>query len=143
MRKIHVFILVILASLLLTSLTAPVFSQDIWEAWVDLFISSPEAGIEQILDLAAEDPEMAALILARVAERMEELKVSDPALAERCENAVVLTCVKLIDVSPTAAALAVAAIKESAPEIGERVEAEVVAAGLEEDYLRAASPVRP
>jgi len=143
MRKTHVFILVILASLLLIALAAPVFSQDIWDAWVDLFISSPEAGIEQILDLAAEDPEMAALILARVAERMEELKVSDPALAERCENCVCCCCVKLINVSPTAAALAVATIKEYAPEIGERAEQEVIAAGLEQSYLRAASPVRP
>jgi len=98
-----------------------------------LFVSDPVAAMDQLVELAATNPEAVALVLAQVAERAPEL-----------EDAIMLTCLEMIDKNLfSAAALAIATIKDRAPDIGDRIEKVAVAYGLEENYLRAASPVRP
>jgi len=101
------------------------------------------AAMDKLVDLAKTNPDAVALVLAGVAERVVDLRAADPSLAASLEDALRLTCVALMDVDPSAAALCVVTIKDRVPDIGERVEQVLVAAGLEERYLRAASPVRP
>jgi len=133
MKKARIITVAILVCVLLTALTVPVLSEEVnIEALIELFISDPSAGIDQLLDLATTNPEAVALVLAGVAERA-------PNLVDQIQ----LTCIALMDVDPAAAALAVVTIKDRVPEIGERVEMVAVAAGLERSYLRAASPVAP
>jgi len=131
MRKKKVVILLGLVCALAAILATSAFAVDI-EALIDLFISNPEAGTAKLVELAKTDPESVALVLAGVAERAPELA-----------DSIMLTCLELVDTEPSAAALVINTIKDRAPEIGERIEMIAVAYGLEESYLRAASPVRP
>jgi len=131
MRKKKVVILLGLVCALAVILATSAFAVDI-EALIDLFITNPEAGTAELVELAKTDPESVALVLAGVAERAPELA-----------DSIMFTCLELVDTEPSAAALVINTIKDRAPEIGERIEMIAVAAGLEEDYLRAASPVRP
>jgi len=133
MKKRKIVVIGLVISLVFTLFALSVLGEEVdIEALINLFISNPSAAIDQLLDLAETNPEAVALVLAGVAERR-------PALVDQIQ----LTCILLIDVDPATAALCVVTIKEKAPEIGERVERVVVAAGLEESYLKAASPVRP
>jgi len=133
MKKVRVITVAVLVGVLLTALTVPALTQEVdIEALTSLFISDPAAGMAQLLELAKTNPEAVALVLAGVAERAPDL-----------ETAIQLTCILLIEVDPSAAALAIVTIKDRVPDMGERIERVVVAAGLEEDYLRAASPVAP
>ena len=133
MKKVRVITVAVLVGVLLTALTVPALTQEVdIEALTSLFISDRAAGMAQLLELAKTNPEAVALVLAGVAERAPHL-----------EHAIQLTCILLIEVDPSAAALAVVTIKDRVPDMGERIEKVVVAAGLEEDYLKAASPVAP
>jgi len=133
MKKVRVITVAVLVGVLLTALTVPALTQEVdIGALTSLFISDPAAGMAQLLELAKTNPEAVALVLAALAE-----------LAPHLEHAIQLTCILLIDVDPSAAALAIVTIKDRVPDMGERIERVVVAAGLEEDYLRAASPVAP
>ena len=133
MKKRKIVVIGLVISLVFTLFALSVLGEEVdIEALINLFISNPSAAIDQLLDLAETNPEAVALVLAGVAERR-------PALVDQIQ----LTCILLIDVDPATAALCVVTIKEKAPEVGERVERVVVAAGLEESYLQAASPVRP
>jgi len=129
----------------LISLVAPALSQEEIDinALIEEFVGSPMAAMDKLVDLAKTNPDAVALVLAGVAEKVVDLRAADPGLAASLEDALRLTCVALMDVSPSAAALVVVTIKDRVPDIGERVEQVLVAAGLEERYLRAASPVRP
>jgi hypothetical protein len=49
----------------------------------------------------------------------------------------------MIETTPGVAAVVVQSVTQVAPEIGESLEEEATAAGLEEDYLLAASPIMP
>jgi len=132
MKKRKIVVIGLVISLVFTLFALSVLGEEVdIEALINLFISNPSAAIDQLLDLAETNPEAVALVLAGVAERR-------PALVDQIQ----LTCILLIDVDPATAALCVVTIKEKAPEVGERVERVVVAAGLEESYLQAASPVR-
>ena len=132
MKKRKIVVIGLVISLVFTLFALSVLGEEVdIEALINLFISNPSAAIDQLLDLAETNPEAVALVLAGVAERR-------PALVDQIQ----LTCILLIDVDPATAALCVVTIKEKAPEVGERVERVVVAAGLEESYLKAASPVR-
>ena len=144
MKKIRVITLAILVCISLTALTVPALTQQVnVQALIELFISSPVAAMDQLLELAKTDPQSVALVLAGVAERAYALRATNPDLAASLEDSVALTCVHLLDVDPSAAALAVVTIKDKVPEVGEWVERVTVAAGLERSYLVAASPVRP
>ena len=132
MKKRKIVVIGLVISLVFTLFALSVLGEEVdIEALINLFISNPSAAIDQLLDLAETNPEAVALVLAGVAERR-------PALVDQIQ----LTCILLIDVDPATAALCVVTIKEKASEVGERVERVVVAAGLEESYLQAASPVR-
>jgi len=132
MRKEKAQVLLALVCVLVVVLSTPSFAVDT-EALISLFISDPVAAMDQLVELAATNPEAVALVLAQVAERAPEL-----------EDAIMLTCLEMIDKNLfSAAALAIATIKDRAPDIGDRIEKVAVAYGLEENYLRAASPVRP
>jgi len=130
------------ACVLLGVLTSHIAAREI-EGLVTLFISDPARGMEKVLKLVKTNSQAVALVLAEVAERAVELRAEDPELAIQLENYILFTCMYLIDVDPSAAALAVVTIKERAPDIGRRIETVVVAQGLEQRYLRAASPVHP
>ncbi len=142
MRKTRMVVLLVGVCILTAALAAPVFAADV-QALIEEFISDPVAGIDQMIALAQEDPETAALVLAGVAERSVEIRRTDPTLADSLESGIGLVCIGLVHIDPYASALIVNTVKDRVPEIGERVEKIVVAVGLEEQYLRAASPVSP
>ncbi len=134
MKKVKAIGILVLICILFTALASFSFAQEEVniENLIQLFVENPSAAINMLLDLAKTNPQAVALVLAGVAERAPEL-----------EGQIKLACIALIDVDPAVAALCVATIKDRVPELGQRVEDIVVAAGLEESYLRAASPVRP
>ena len=141
MKKAHFTILVALICVLITVITIPALAVDI-EALINLYISDPTTATYQLLDLIETDPDAVALVLAGVAERIAGLEPTDPdraTLVGRIQG----FCIALIDTNPTLTARIAATIKEEVPEIGEGIEQALVGAGLEESYLRAASPVRP
>ena len=143
-KKVRVVTVAILVCTLLVAISIPALSQDpSVEDLVNLFISDPTTAMDQLLTLATTDPETVALVLGQVAEKTVELRETDPIRASILENDILLTCVSLVDVDPHAAALAVNTVKDHVPDIGQKAEDMCVAAGLEESYLRAASPVRP
>ena len=142
MKKKRAMAVAAIVCILTIAVALPVLAVDI-ESLVDLFVTDISTGMAQISALAATDPDAVALVLAGVAERIAELQATDPGRASSLEGALQLCCIDLIDDYPECAALVVATVKDRVPDIGERFEAVVVASGLEEDYLRAASPVRP
>jgi len=141
MRGKKVFLFSLAVFVLFAFLVSPSFCADI-EALVDLFFSNPSAATDQLLELLDKDPDAFVLVLAQVAERIAKLPPDDPkrvSLEERIET----LCIALIDIKPDVVAKVVVTITERAPEIGEKIEQVAVAWGLEESYLKAASPVRP
>jgi len=142
MKKARIVVLLVGVCILMTALAAPVFAADV-QSLIEEFISNPVAGAEHMIALAQEDPETAALVLAGVAERSVEIRRTDPTLADLLENEIALVCIELVDIDPHASAVIINTIKDRVPEIGERIEGMATGAGLEESYLRAASPVRP
>ena len=144
MKKVKVVIVAMLVALLLTVITVPILAQEVnIQDLVELFISDPAAAMDQLLELAKTNPQAVALVLGEVAARSVKLRATNPDLAASLESAIEITCTTLVDTNPAAAALAVVTIKDKAPDVGEAVEKVVVAYGLEESYLAAASPVRP
>ena len=142
MKKKRVMAVAAIVCILTVAVALPVLAVDI-ESLIDLFVTDISAGMAQISALAATDPDAVALVLAGVAERIAELQATDPGQASALEAALQLCCIDLIDNYPECVASVVVTVKDRVPDIGERFEAVVVASGLEEDYLRAASPVRP
>jgi len=142
LRKTRVIVLLVSVCILMVALAVPLFAADV-QSLIDEFISDPAAGVDKMVELAKEDPATVALVLAGVAERADEIKVTDPTLANLLENDITLVVLTLMSTDPHSAAVIINTVKERIPEIGERIESIVVASGLEESYLRAASPVRP
>ncbi len=141
MKKVRVITVAVLVGVLLTALTVPALTQETdTEALIELFISDPIEGANKILELAATDPGAAALVLAGIAERIAELRATDPDRADILEGSLIGTCIELIDTSPFTVALAIRLMQDRGLDIGDRIEAIVIALGLEEEYLLAASP---
>ena len=95
-------------------------------------IITPEVVVMVVEGLSRTQPEVAVRSLIRIA----EIKA---ALNAMLTEAVV----EMIEDTPGVAAVAVQSIKRVAPELGASLEEEAVAAGLEKDYLLAASPIMP
>ena len=143
------------------------------ERLIATFASDPELGMEQLEDLAEENPGLAVLAIIELArENAEtavvaivrlaeinpvvaarglvtiariciELSETQPRLAAILKAVLIEVIVKMVDIAPGVAAVVVQSIKQAAPELGASLEEEAVAAGLEEDYLLAASPIMP
>ena len=141
MRKYRwIVVLGIMAAVLLMP-AAGVFAADIQEL-IDLYISDSEAAIPQLMMLMDTEPETVTLVLAGVAEYVENL---DPADAERQRllGCVTQCCCDAAKISPALAGQIVATMQLVAPDIATYVEATLIAEGLEEKYLTEASPVAP
>lgn len=140
---------------------------------ISAFASDPELGMTLLQDLAEENPELAVLAiselakrdpehavmamvnlaetnpdvtirgLAAIAEASQELTETQPELAAALYAVLSESMTQMIETAPGIAAIAVQFIKQVAPDIGDSLEEELVYAGLESDYLLAASPIMP
>lgn len=137
------------------------------------FASDPELGMEQLEDLAEENPDLAVLAIVELAKEIPEtvvmvitslaeinpevvarglvtiasicveLSETQPKLAATLKAVLIESIVQMVDIAPGIVAVVVQSVTQVAPELGESLEEEAVAAGLEEDYLLAASPIMP
>ncbi len=135
------------------------------------FASDPELGMEQLEDLAEENPDLAVLAIVELAKEIPEtvvmviirlaeinpevvarglvtiasicveLSETQPKLAATLKAVLIESIVQMVDIAPGIVAVVVQSVTQVAPELGESLEEEAVAAGLEEDYLLAASPI--
>ncbi len=137
------------------------------------FASDPELGMEQLEDLAEENPDLAVLAIVELAKEFPEtvvmvitslaeinpevvarglvtiasicveLSETQPKLAATLKAVLIESIVQMVDIAPGIVAVVVQSVTQVAPELGESLEEEAVAAGLEGDYLLAASPIMP
>jgi len=143
------------------------------ERLIAIFASDPELGMEQLEDLAEENPGLAVLIIVELAKEIPEVAVvaivhlaeiapevtarglvtiarlsaelaeTQPGLAATLKAVLSESIVQMIETAPGVAGVVVQSVKQVAPELGASMEEEAVAAGLERDYLLAASPIMP
>lgn len=117
---------------------------------VDLVLS---AGVDQFLGLVVDNPETTNLALVAVMDQLLGLAATNPKItalflaefavqAPYLENTILLTCLDLMEIDPSVAALAIATIKDRVPDMGRRIEKAAIACGLEKKCLETASPVR-
>ncbi|MBA7709282.1 hypothetical protein ES703_118196 [subsurface metagenome] len=143
------------------------------ERLIATFASDPELGMEQLEDLAEENPGLAVLTIVELAKEIPEsavvaithlaeispevtarglvtiacvcteLRDTQPRLAAILKAVLIEVIVKMVDITPGVAAVVVQSVMQAAPELGESLEEEAIGAGLERDYLLAASPIMP
>ncbi len=124
----------------------------------DLAEENPELAVLAILELAKRDPENAVMAIVNLAETnpevtirgitaiavaSQELAETQPELTDALYAVLVESTTQMIETAPVIAAIIVQSINQAAPDIGALLEVEMVAAGLESDYLLAASPIMP
>ena len=144
MKRMRVMTVAVLLGVLLTTLTVPALTQEMdTEALIELFISDPVAAANKLLELADTDPGAAALVLAGVAERIAELRATDPDRADVLEGSLISVCIELIDTQPLVVVLAISLMQDKDLDIGDKIEMIATALGLETEYLLAASPIAP
>jgi len=110
---------------------------------LELAKRDPENAVMAIVNLAETNPEVTVRALMAIAEASEKLAETQPGLAATLYAVLSESITQMIETAPDVAAVAVQSIKQVAPEIGDSLEEETVAAGLESDYLLAASPIMP
>ena len=110
---------------------------------VELAKEIPEKAVVAITNLAKTNPEVAARGLVNIAKASAELAETQPKLAAALKAVLTESIVQTIETTPGVVAVVVQSIKQVVPELGESLEEEAVAAGLERDYLLAASPIMP
>ena len=143
------------------------------EGLVTTFALDPELGMVQLEELAEENPRLAVLIIVELAKQMPftavmairrlgeispevaarglvtiasvyiELRETQPKLAATLKAVLNESIVQMVEALAGVAAVAVQSIQQIAPELGEFLEEEAIGAGLERDYLLAASPIMP
>ena len=112
-------------------------------AIVELAKELPAIAVVAIVSLAEIHPEVAARGLVAIASTSVELSETQSELAATLKAVLIEVTLKMIDNTPGLAAVVVQSVMQVAPELGESLEEETVAAGLEENYLLAASPIMP
>ncbi len=110
---------------------------------VELAKGFPEKAVMAIISLAEINPEVAARGLVVIASICAELSETQPKLAAILKAVLTESIIQMVETAPGVVALVVQSIKQITPELGESLEEEATAAGLEEDYLLAASPIMP
>ncbi len=110
---------------------------------VELAKRIPEKAVMALVNLAKTNPEVTVRALMAIAEASQELAETQPELAATLYAVLSESIIQMIETAPDVAAVAIQSIKQVAPEIGASLEEEVVVAGLERDYLLAASPIMP
>ncbi len=116
-------------------------------AIVKLAEEIPEKAVMAIMNLAEINPNMAVAGLVAIGKRSIETQENDPKLAASLRAVISQSITGMVE-SGTGrgfgvAAIAVKSCKEIDPGLGESLEEEAVAAGLERSYLLAASPIMP
>ncbi len=144
MKKVRGIIVAVLVGVLLTALAVPALTQETdIEALIELFISNPVAGANELLELAGTDPWAAALVLAGVAQRIAELEATDPDRAAVLEGSLIGICIELIDTQPLVVVLAIGHMQDADLDIGDRIDVIATSFDLEIEYGRAATPIAP
>ena len=110
---------------------------------VELAKEIPEKAVVAITNLAKPNPEVVARGLVAITSVFLELSETQPKLAATLKAVLTESIVQMVDIAPGIAAVVVQSVTQVAPELGESLEEEAVAAGLESDYLLAASPIMP
>ena len=116
-------------------------------AIVELAKETPEKAVMAIINLAEINPKVTAEGLVAIGKVLGELAEAQPKLAATLKAILSQSITGMVE-SGTGRGAGVAAVvvkscKQSNPELGESLEAEAVAAGLERSYLLAASPIMP
>ncbi len=116
-------------------------------ALVELAKKIPEKAVMAIMNLAEINPRVTAEGLVAIGGCCTEIAKNEPELAATLK-AVLCQSITGMVASGTGRGAGVAAVvvnscKQSNPELGETIEEEAVAAGLERSYLLAASPIMP
>ena len=116
-------------------------------ALVELAKEIPEKAVMAIINLAEINPNVTARGLVAIGKLSIELPEDETELAKRLKAVIYESMVSMLN-SGTGRGAGVAAVvvnsfKQSNPELGESLEEEAVAAGLERFYLLAASPIMP
>jgi len=179
-RGLHQTIILVLTSSLIilnlfvsASLAQELTEEEQIERLIATFVSDPELGMEQLEDLAEENPglvvltivelakeipetavvaitrlaeispEVAARGLVTIASVYMELSETQPRLAATLKAVLSESIVEMVETAPGVAAVVVQSIQQITPELGAPLEEEAIGAGLERDYLLAASPIMP
>ena len=116
-------------------------------ALVELATQIPEKAVMAIINLAEINPNVTARGLIAIGKLSTELAKAQPKLAATLKAVLSQSITGMVK-SGTGRGAGVAAVvvkscKQSNPELGESLEEEAVAAGLERFYLLAASPIMP
>ncbi len=116
-------------------------------AIVKLAEEIPEKAVMAIINLVEINPKVAAAGLVAIVQLSTELGENEPKLAASLRAVIYEAIVGMVE-SGTGRGAGVAAVvvqsyKEIDPGLGESLEEEAVAAGLERSYLLAASPIMP
>lgn len=116
-------------------------------ALVELAKKIPEKAVMVIINLVGINPSVAAKGLVAIGELSTELAETQPKLAAILKAVLSQSIIDMVE-SGTGRGAGVAAVvvnscKQSNPELGESLEEEAVAVGLERSYLLAASPIMP
>lgn len=114
---------------------------------VELAKEIPEKAVMAIVNLAEINPSVTARGLVAIGQLSIGIVETEPKLAAILKAILSQSIVQMVE-SGSARGLGVAAVvvqsfKQSNPELGESLEEEAVAAGLERSYLLAASPIMP
>ncbi len=114
---------------------------------VELAKEIPEKAVMAIMNLAETNPSIAAGGLVAIGQLSTELGETQPKLAAILKAVLIQSIIDMVE-SGTGrgagvAAVVVQSLKQFNPELGEAIEEEAVAAGLERSYLLAASPIMP
>lgn len=112
-------------------------------AIVELAKEIPETAVVAIVRLAEINPQVAARGLVTIASVYMELSETQPKLAATLEAVLSESIVQMVETAPGVAAVVVQSIQQITPELGAFLEEEAIGAGLERDYLLAASPIMP
>ena len=110
---------------------------------VELAKEIPEKAVIAITSLAKTNPEVTVIGLIAIARALEQLVETQPKLAATLKAVLTESIIGMIVTTPGVAAIAIQSIKQVAPDLGKSLEEEAVIAGLERDYLLAASPTMP
>ena len=116
-------------------------------ALVELALEIPEKAVMAIINLAEINPNVTTEGLVAIGKDLEELAETQPKLAAILKAVLSQSMTSIVEGGTGrgagVAAVAVNSFKQSNPELGESLEEEAVAAGLERFYLLAASPIMP
>ena len=114
---------------------------------VELALEIPEKAVMAIINLAEINPSVTARGLVAIGQLSIELAQTQPKLAAILKAVLSQSITGMVESGSGrgagVAAVVVNSFKQSDPELGESLEEEAVAAGLERSYLLAASPIMP